>query len=220
MKKQISPKKKIKKLVINKLLIATTNPGKFNELKKYLTGLPLEFISLADLKITDIPLETGGNFKENAIIKAEFYSQKAKLPTLGDDGGLEIIALAGEPGVNSHRWLNGKEATDEELINYTLNRMRPFKKEKRKAYLKVIVALSMPDQITFTSEAVIEGIIAEKPGKNRIRGYPYRSLFWIPKFKKYYDDLTEKEHDEVNHRKKALEKIKQYLNINLKSKIS
>jgi XTP/dITP diphosphohydrolase len=218
MKKQVSLNKKTKKSAINKLLIATTNPGKFNELKKYLTGLPLELLSLSDLKITERPEENGRTFLENAIIKAEFYSQKTKLPVLGDDGGLEITALGGEPGVNSHRWLNGKEATDEELINYTLNRMRPFKGERRKAYLRVVVALSSFSDEIETSQADIEGIIADKPSKHRLRGYPYRSLFFLPQFKKYYDDLSEEEHHQVNHRKIALEKIKKIINEKLKAK--
>lgn len=199
------------KIKLNKILIATTNPGKFSELKKYLTGLPYRFVSLADLKITDMPKETGRDFLENAIIKAEFYSQKSGLPTIADDGGLEILALGGEPGVNSHRWLKGKEATDEELINYTLNRMRPFKGEQRKAQLKVVVALAIAGKKTITSEGMIEGIIAEKPSKKRIRGYPYRSLLWLPHFKKYYDELIEEEHEKINHRKIALIKIKKEL---------
>lgn len=202
--------KKIKKIT-PKILIATTNPGKFSELKKYLADLRYKFVSLADLKITDVPRETGRDFLENAIIKAEFYSQKSGLPTIADDGGLEIFALGGEPGVNSHRWIKSKEATDEELINYTLNKMRPFKGAQRKAKLRVVIALAVPGKKSVNSEGVIEGIIADKPSKKRIRGYPYRSLFWIPQFKKYYDELTEEEHSKINHRKKALEKIKTFL---------
>ena len=130
---------------------------------------------------------------------------------IADDGGLEILALGGEPGINSHRWLNGKQASDEELINYTLNRMRPFKGDRRKAQLKAVIALSIPGEKTITSESLISGIIADKPSKNRIKGYPYRSLFFLPEFKKYYDDLSDKEHETVNHRKKALEKIKKII---------
>lgn len=211
MKKQVKSNKKEKKVRINRLLIATTNPGKLEELKRYLAGIPHKLVSLTDLKITEAPQETGKDFNENAIIKAEFYCQKSKLPTIADDGGLEIFALGGEPGVRSHRWIKGKEATDEELINYTLNRMRPFKGEQRKAQLRVVIALAIPGKETITSEAVIAGVISEKPSKNRIRGYPYRSLLWIPEFKKYYDDLTEEEHEKINHRKKALEKIKRFL---------
>ena len=210
MKKKVN-QTKISKKRVNKLLIATTNPGKFAELKKYLEELPVKFISLADLKITEVPVENGRDFMGNAVLKAEFYSKIAKLPTIADDGGLEIFALGGEPGVNSHRWLKGKEATDEELINYTLNRMRPFKGDQRRAQLRAVIALSIPGKKTVTSEAMISGVIAEKPSKNRIRGYPYRSLFLVTQFKKYYDDLTDEEHEIVNHRKKALEKIKNHL---------
>lgn len=215
-RKPITTNRKQKTKKSEKILIATTNPGKFSELKRYLEDLPFEFVSLNDLKILKTPNESGKDFSENAKIKAEFYSQKSKLPTITDDGGLEIFALGGEPGVNSHRWLKGKEATDEELINYTLNKMRPFKGEQRKAQLRVVIALIMPGGQTITSEAAIPGLIAEKPSEQRIRGYPYRSLLFLPEFKKYYDELTKEEHEKINHRKKALEKIKQYLNINPK----
>ena len=61
----------------------------------------------------------------------------------------------------------------------------------------------------------IKGCIAEKPSPRRIDGFPYRALFIVSKFNKYYDDLTEKEHTEINHRLKALKRlvkrIKKYL---------
>lgn len=218
MKKKVSPDKKIKKLKINKLLIATTNSGKFNELKKYLACLPFKIISLADLKINQSAKENGQNFQENAIIKAEFYCRLAKLATIADDGGLEITALNNEPGINSHRWLNGKEATDEVLINHTLNRLRPYKNNQRQACLRAVIALAIPGQKTIISEANIEGYIADRPSKRRIKGYPYRSLFKVSGFNKYYDELIEEEHDQVNHRKKALERIIKVINEKLKAK--
>src|SRR3990167_9592915 len=107
-----------------KLLVATTNPGKLAEIRRFLTDIPVELVSLKDVGIADSVEETGKTFEENAILKAKFYAQKSGLPTLADDGGFEIDALNGEPGVKSHRWADpSQENDDETLINYTLKRL-------------------------------------------------------------------------------------------------
>ena len=86
-----------------KLLIATNNPGKLKEYKKLLKDLPLKIVSLKNLGIKNKVDENAKTFEENAVKKAEFYSQLTGLPTLSDDGGLEIDYLNGEPGVKSRR---------------------------------------------------------------------------------------------------------------------
>jgi len=92
---------------MNRLLIATTNPAKLAEYRLILRdlGIELELVSLADVGIVGSPEETGATFTENALIKARYYFECARIATLADDGGLEIDALGGEPGVRSHRWL-------------------------------------------------------------------------------------------------------------------
>ncbi|HEV2170340.1 MAG TPA: non-canonical purine NTP pyrophosphatase, partial [Candidatus Binatus sp.] len=93
---------------MNRLLIATTNPAKLAEYRLILRelGIELALVSLAELGIAEAPEETGATFAENALIKARYYFPRARIATLADDGGLEIDALGGEPGVRSHRWLN------------------------------------------------------------------------------------------------------------------
>ena len=117
---------------MKKLLIATTNPGKLDEIKRFLGDLPVELVALKDVGIIDGVEETGKTFEENAILKAKYYCKKSGLPTLADDGGFEIDALGGEPGVKSHRWIHkDREDTDEELIEYTLKKMRGLPRAKR-----------------------------------------------------------------------------------------
>ncbi len=189
---------------MKKLLIATTNPAKRDEYKDLLRGLPLELVDLEDVGITDVPAETGKNFEENAIIKAKFYYQTSGLPTLVDDGGFEIDALNGEPGVKSHRWL-GWEMTDEEIIEEVMKRMRG--KMQRSCRLNLVVALATPFGIV-TSQSAVEGVVAEKAAEKKIKGFPYRSLMYFPSYGKYYCDISEEEHEILNHRKHAIEKIK------------
>lgn len=194
---------------MKKLLIGTTNPGKIEEYRKILTdlGLRFEFVSPKDLNIEE-PEETGKNFEENALLKAKYYYEKSGIPTLAEDGGFEIDALNGEPGVKSHRWL-GRKATDEELINEVYKRIEG--QADKKCRLNLFLALATPFGI-MTSHAAAEGVIADKPADKRIPGYPFRSLLYFPNYGKYYCDLNDEEHEILNHRKHAVEKIHDIFN--------
>ena len=129
-----------------KLLLATTNPGKLTEFKKGLHPLikfGYELVTLDELGIEEDVEETGKTFKENAIIKAEFFAQKSGLATIADDGGFVIKALNGEPGVKSRRWL-GYRGTDKELIDYTLVRIRNIPDNELQAHLELCLCFFNP----------------------------------------------------------------------------
>lgn len=196
------------------LLIATTNPGKLGEIRRYLADVPVKLVGLKDLGITQRVEETGKTFEENAILKAKFYSKLSGLATIGDDGGLEVDALHGEPGVKSHRWIHGdREDTDEELINYTIEKMKHIPEGKRMAKLRAVLAFVLPDGKVYTATAATHGIIPLKAGVHRTEGFPYRSLLFIPEIGKFYDhnQLTEVENARYNHRKVALEELKLFI---------
>jgi len=197
---------------MEKLLIATTNPGKLKEYKELLRGLPLKLISLKDVGVEKKVEEDGKNFKENAIKKAEFYSQLTNLLTLSDDGGLEIDYLNGEPGVTSHRW-PGHEANDEELLNFTLKKMEGVPWKKRGAQLKVVIALAIPGKKILTSEGKIRGFILTKPREKIIPGYPFRSIFYLPQYRRSFNQLTPEEELKISHRKKAIRQIIKFLKL-------
>ena len=83
-----------------RLLIATTNPAKLAEYRSILRGIELEPVSLAAMPASpEAPEETRATFAENALLKARFYFDRARMATLADDGGLEVDALGGAPGV-------------------------------------------------------------------------------------------------------------------------
>ncbi len=203
---------------MKKILIATTNPGKLAEIKFFLKDLAFEFVSLKDLSIKDNVVENGKNFEENAKIKARFYSEISGLPTIADDGGLEIEYLHGEPGVKSRRWINNKEAGDQELVDYTLKKLEGVPKHKRGAKLVVCLALALPSKKIFVSRGEIKGVITEKPFHILTPGFPFRSLLYIPKIGKYYhhENLTKEENLKYNHRGKALRKLKTIITEKLK----
>lgn len=203
---------------MSKLLIATTNPGKFAEIKHFLKDLPLEIINCRDAPWCvstprDEPIENGKTFTENAIIKAKFYFEKTGLPVIADDGGIEIDFFHGEPGVLSKRWIGGKETSDQELIAYTLEKMRGLPKAERGAQLHTVVSLALPNGKILTEDGIIRGIIAEKVSDHVTPGFPYRALFLLPEINKYYDPsiLTKKEYEKYGHRGKAIKKLIPYI---------
>jgi XTP/dITP diphosphohydrolase len=194
------------------LLIATTNPGKLTEITKYIQGAPFEVKSLKDLQIDGKPEETGATFKENALLKARYYFQQSGMPTLADDGGFEIEALGGEPGVKSHRWVHAnRDSTDSELIAYTLERLRDVPLERRQARLHLVLAFVAGEGCEYTTEGVQRGIVPMTPSSVVVPGFPYRSLLYFPEIGKYYNELTESEHELYNHRKRALKAMVPYI---------
>ena len=181
-----------------KILIATKNPGKSKEIEKYL-GDNFEKVTLANFPNAPDIEETGKTFLENAILKAKAYFEWSGIPTVSDDGGLMIDALNGEPGIMSRRW-PGYEATDQELIDMALLKLKDVPQDKRTAHLRTVGAY-YNGKNTLNVKGSIDGYIVEKQMAPCENGYPFRSIFLIPKFNKLYQDLTYEEHDEINHRK-------------------
>jgi XTP/dITP diphosphohydrolase len=193
---------------MKKFLIATSNQGKLSEYQEHLSDLGIELVSLKDVGLSSID-ETGKTFEENAILKAKTYFMQAGVPCISDDGGLEIDALNGEPGVYSRRWKTGDEnVTDKELIEYTLLRMKDVSERKRTARLRLVMAFADMEGNIHTTEAAVEGVISQRPAKNKIEGFPFRAVLYIPQFGKMYDDLTKEEHYVVNQRIAAIKKLK------------
>src|SRR4051812_12860463 len=107
---------------MNKILIGTGNSAKLEVMKKLLKDFNLEVVSAKDLNIP-APEENENSFEKEAISKAKYYFEKSGIPSIVDDGGFEIEALNGEPGVRSKRWI-GREMTDEEIIAEVFKRMQ------------------------------------------------------------------------------------------------
>lgn len=208
-----------------KILIATKNPGKAREIAIFL-GKDFETISLKDLPDAPDIEETGKTFEDNAILKAtkyfEWCSKKVPLagtqrswdakmeslsgiPSVADDAGLEIDFLNGEPGVKSRRWL-GYEMKDQEMINTALDKLKGVPREKRTAHLRTVGAYFDGKNI-LTETAAIDGYVVEQQTAQCEPGYPFRSIFMVPRFNKLYQDLTHDEHEQINHRKVVYSKL-------------
>ena len=193
------------KKIMNKLLIATTNPGKLTEYKELLKDYDLELLSLTDVGIIDDVDETATTFEGNAIQKVDFFFERAQMPTMADDGGLEIDALNGEPGVKSRRW-PGHRAEDQELMDYALERMKDVPEGKRTAKLVASLAIkTATDTPAQTFRGELLGSISTEPVGDLVPGYPFRNIFFITELDKMYADMSWEDEVAVGHRKKAVE---------------
>lgn len=194
---------------MKKLLIATTNVGKLKEISGFLSDLPLEIVSLNDVGISNDVEEAGKTYMENSQLKALFYAKKSGLPAVSDDGGLEIDAFGGAPGLKSRRWV-GRDSTDEKIIEYMKKIAKELPDNNRKAFFKTVISLAFPSGKVWSVTGEIEGIIAKKPYLKLLVGYPYRSFFYLPKLKKYYHEkeLTDREQKLYNHRYIAISRLK------------
>lgn len=195
---------------MTKLLIATTNPAKLAEYRLLLREFDLEPVSLRDVGVDRQAPETGATFLENARIKARFYFVCSGLPTLADDGGLEVDALDGAPGVRSHRWLGTEDADDRELAEEIVRRMEGVEPARRGARLRAAVALVYTEHGVVreaVAEAALEGIIAERCYREVRAGFPYRSVLLLPERGCYLAEISEEEAARISQRRLAVDQL-------------
>jgi XTP/dITP diphosphohydrolase len=158
-----------------RLLVATSSAHKLAELRDLLELPATDLVSLADLAITEEPVEDGPTFSANALIKARFYAARAGLPTLADDSGLEVDALGGRPGVRTRRYA-GELATDAQNNAKLLDELSGLPHQERRArYVCVLCFLERPDAEPLERTGRFEGRIADGPrGRN---GFGYDPIF-------------------------------------------
>jgi XTP/dITP diphosphohydrolase len=186
------------------LVIATTNPGKLDEIRDMLKNFPVNIKSLADFGQTPPVEEDGETFDDNAYKKASYISKILGLPALADDSGLVVDALDGEPGVFSARYA-GENATDEQRYTKLLNEMKG--KTNRQAAFECVISIAVPSGPALTYEARCEGLIAQAPsGEN---GFGYDPVFYYPPLNKTFGQLSREEKSRVSHRGKALQELRE-----------
>jgi XTP/dITP diphosphohydrolase len=195
---------------MKRLLIATSNPAKLAEYRLLLREFAIETISLADAGIHEHPKEDGATFAENALKKARFYFARARMPTIADDGGLEVDALGGEPGVRSHRWLGAGESSDGVLVAEVMRRMQGVEGSQRTARLTAAVVLVYEaDGVAreCLAQASMEGVIPERAWPRIRPGFPYRSVVYLPARECYVAELGDEEEARISQRRTALAEL-------------
>ncbi len=186
------------------LLVATTNQGKFAEVKAFLSGLPLRIVSLRDLDSPPAVLEDGDTFEANALKKARTLAQFSGMMTLADDSGIEVDALGGAPGIYSARYA-GDDCDDDANNAKLLRELSGMPEAKRTARFVCALALCAPTSGSWKEWTVrdcCDGRIAfALKGPN---GFGYDPLFFYPPLGKTFGELERETKATVSHRGKAL----------------
>lgn len=188
------------------ILIATTNPGKLNEIRALLEGAPARFVTLADVPGLTEPEETGRTFAENARLKARAYAAMSGLATVAEDSGLEIDALGGEPGIHSARYPG---ATYPDKFANLYARLTGAPKPWTARFVCELALVDAGGTPLFQSRGAIEGEIAEAP--RGTRGFGYDPIFWYPPYRKTLGEVEGAEKLAVAHRGKAFRALRDWL---------
>ncbi len=182
-----------------KLLIATRNHHKFQEISRILHSPHLSFFSLHDWASTPDVIEDGATYELNAIKKAVTLARFSGLWTLADDSGLDVDALGGEPGVYSARYA-GEPTNDAANNRKLLNQLAA--QANRQARFRCVIALSDPSGQARSVSGVCEGsLLTAARGQG---GFGYDSLFVPSGYNRTFAELSAKIKNTISHRAKAL----------------
>lgn len=191
---------------MKKIVIASNNAGKLREFRAILEPFGLEVISQREAGFTEDVDETGTTFAENAALKARAVFEKLHCPVIADDSGLMVDALDGAPGVYSHRFA-GENATDDDRNAKLLRELENVPEAQRTARFVCVLCYVNADgteEQKFTR--ICEGRIGTQArGKN---GFGYDPLFYVNGIS--MAEMTEAEKNQISHRGRALEQLKEY----------
>ena len=193
-----------------KLVLASKNEKKLREMNEILSGLGIEVCLQADVGVDVDVEETGSTFEENSLLKARAVMEASGLPAVADDSGLCVDALNGAPGVWSARY--GGEGLDD-AGRYRLLLSSMPRGGTRTAKFVSVITCCFPNGDVITAQGECPGTIAFAPmGEG---GFGYDPVFFLPKLKKTFAQLSPEEKNAVSHRGKALaafaEKLEEYL---------
>ena len=188
-----------------KICFTTNNAHKLQEVKEIL-GDSIELLSLSDIGFEgDIP-ETHETLEANSLEKAQYIFQKYRIPVFSDDSGLEVVALNGKPGVHTAHYAGSRDAVANmskvlsELEGQTNNREARFR-----AVITYIDLEGKEQQF----EGIVDGQIA--PEMSGAEGFGYDPIFIPLGYEKTFAELSSEVKNTISHRKRALEKLVQFL---------
>ncbi|MDD5190312.1 MAG: XTP/dITP diphosphatase [Dehalococcoidales bacterium] len=194
--------------MLPKLLLATNNAGKIREIRVLLSGIPYEIITPKEVGINIDVDESGTTYEANARLKAITLMQASGFTALGDDSGLEVEALQGEPGIRSARWA-GEKATDADRIAYLLEKLKDVPPAKRQARFVCMVAIAEPNGKIHICEGECQGVITLSPQGSF--GHGYDPVFFVPEYGKTMAELSMETKNRISHRGQAVRKAREVL---------
>ena len=182
-----------------RLVIATGNAGKLNEIRRIFSGLDVDIVPQSDFDTPEAD-ETGLSFIENAIIKARNAAAHTGLPALADDSGIEVDALNGEPGIHSARYAGD----DESNIDKLLRELDATSDAQRSARFQCVMAYvrHARDPVPLIAQGSWEGkILTRRQGEG---GFGYDPVFYVPEQGCSAAELAPDQKNAISHRGKAL----------------
>jgi XTP/dITP diphosphohydrolase len=192
-----------------KLVLASSNQGKLQELRELLAGNGIELLAQSDLGVQDAE-ETGGTFVENALIKARHATQVTGLPALADDSGICVDALKGAPGLYSARYA-GEHGNASRNIDKLLDVLQDTPDDHRTAHFYcVLVLLRHPED---PQPLIVEGqwngrILREHRGNG---GHGYDPVFFDPLHGQSAAEMEPGLKNRLSHRGQALALLRERL---------
>lgn len=186
---------------IDRVVVATTNPGKVRELIDLFAGLPISVLGFDGFGELETPDESGATFEENARMKAADYARQIGEWVIADDSGLEIDFLDGAPGVHSARF-GGEAARYAEKMRLVLDGLSEADGEARSATFVSVIAMANPaGEIVLTARGECRGTIAREPrGTN---GFGYDPIFIPEGNDRTFGEMADDEKRVLSHRSRA-----------------
>ena len=188
---------------MNRLVLASSNPGKLREFGELLAPLGIEVVPQGALGVPDAE-EPHATFVENALAKARNAARHANLPALADDSGICVAALGGEPGVHSARFAGDPKSdrrNNEKLVAALADR-----RDRRAHYYCVVVLVRHAvDPEPLIAEGRWHGEVIDEP--RGTGGFGYDAHFLLPELGRTVAELTADEKHAVSHRGKALRRL-------------
>ena len=192
-----------------RIIFATNNEDKMNEIQMILANLHIPVYSMKQVGIDMDIVEDGSTFEDNAMIKARAIAKL--MPTdiiLADDSGLEIEYLDNAPGIYSARFA-GENASYDFKNNLLLDKLQGVPDEQRTARFVCVIAAIFPDGSTETVRGIMEGRIShEIIGE---QGFGYDPIFYIPEYGCTTAQMDPVQKNELSHRGKALRAISEMI---------
>lgn len=186
---------------MTKIIFATGNKGKVNEIKEILKDLDAEVLTMKEAGYDIEVEENGETYEDNAILKAKAIAKASGILTLADDSGLEVDYMKGELGVHSARYM-GHDTSYDIKNKSILDKLEGVPDEERSARFVSAIAAVFPDGRIETVRATMEGRIAyEIAGGN---GFGYDPIFYLPEKGCTSAEISMEEKNAISHRGKAL----------------
>lgn len=187
---------------MNKIIIATKNKGKLEEFRRMLEPLGFEAVSAESCGIIGDVEETGKTFVENAALKASYIAHESNEIAIGDDSGLCVDALGGEPGIYTARYA-GPQKDNDANIKKLLENLKDVPDEERGAHFECAIVCAWPDgRIIKAIGQCFGSILHEKCGEG---GFGYDPVFSVDGVS--FGDMDPAEKDRISHRGKALRRL-------------